>query len=100
ELQQTLSMVERQVRNMVRLIDDLLDISRITRDTLDLRRSSFRLDELIQDVVEATQHAVDEAGHKLDIKRAGGNVWLHADRPRLGQAVINLLNNAIKYTPG
>jgi signal transduction histidine kinase/ActR/RegA family two-component response regulator len=100
ELQQTLSLVERQVWNMVRLIDDLLDISRITRDTLELRRSSFRVDDLIQDVVEATQHAIDEAGHQLEIKRAGGNVWLHADRPRLGQAVINLLNNAIKYTPG
>jgi signal transduction histidine kinase/CheY-like chemotaxis protein len=99
DLQQTLALVERQVRNMVRLIDDLLDLSRITRDTLDLRRTSFRIDDLIQDVVEASQHAADEAGHTLQVRRTGGNVWLHADRPRLGQAVTNLLNNAIKYTP-
>lgn len=99
DLQSTLAMVERQVRHMVRLIDDLLDISRITRDALELRRSSFRLDDLIQDVVEASQHAVEEAGHQLRVQRASGNVWLYADRARLGQAVSNLLNNAIKYTP-
>ena len=95
----TLDIVERQVQSMVRLIEDLLDISRITRDALELRLATFPLADLLQDVTESCQHAVEEAGHELRLRAPAQPVLLHGDRARLAQAVTNLVNNAIKYTP-
>ena len=91
--------IDRQVQHMVRLIDDLMDISRITRDKLELRLSEFGLDELLREVVEACGHALSEAGHSIVVRPVPPGVVLRADRARLDQVLGNLLNNAIKYTP-
>jgi signal transduction histidine kinase/ActR/RegA family two-component response regulator len=91
--------IDRQVQHMVRLIDDLMDISRITRDKLELRLSEFGLDDLLREVVEACGHALSEAGHSIVVRPVPPGVVLRADRARLDQVLGNLLNNAIKYTP-
>ncbi len=93
------SMMERQTHHMVRLIDDLLDVSRITRGKLELRRRQVRLDEVVQNAIDATRPAIDEAGHALEVSLPTNPVLLDADPNRLTQILSNLLNNAAKYTP-
>ncbi len=95
----SLEIIERQVQQMTRLMEDLLDISRITRDTLELRVSDFSVRELIRDVTEATQFGAREAGQDLRVVIEDPDRVLHADRARIVQVVSNLVNNAIKYTP-
>ncbi|MEO6462672.1 MAG: ATP-binding protein [Candidatus Eisenbacteria bacterium] len=99
EAQKLIPIIDRQVRHMVRLIDDLMDISRITRDKLELRIAEFRLDEFMKEVVDACRHALADAGHTILVHPVPPDVRLKADRARLDQIVGNLLNNAIKYTP-
>ncbi|HVT28737.1 MAG TPA: ATP-binding protein [Lacipirellulaceae bacterium] len=93
------SMMERQTHHMVRLIDDLLDVSRITRGKLELRRRQVRLDEVVRNAVDATRPAIDEAGHSLEVALPENPILLDADPNRLTQILSNLLNNAAKYTP-
>ena len=95
----SLEIIERQVQQMTRLMEDLLDISRITRDTLELRVSDFTVRELIRDVTEATQFGAHEAGQDLRVVIEDPDRVLHADRARIVQVVSNLVNNAVKYTP-
>jgi len=99
DAKQLIPLIDRQVRHMVRLIDDLMDISRITRDRLELRISRFGLEEFVRDAVEASRHALDSAGHTFIVRPPPPGVELSADRARLDQVVGNLLNNAVKYTP-
>ena len=93
------AMMRRQTQHMVRLIDDLMDMSRITRDKLDLRKSRCELADVIRDAVEATQPLIDEARHQLTVRLPDRPLPLYADANRLTQVVTNLLNNAAKYTP-
>ncbi len=93
--------MERQLKQMVRLIDDLLDVSRITRDKLNLRVSKVDLGEVIRTALEASQPLLDSAGHTLDVQVETGQMPIQADPLRLAQVFSNLLNNAGKYTdPG
>ncbi|AMV22465.1 Sensor histidine kinase TmoS [Planctomyces sp. SH-PL14] len=92
------SMMERQTLQMVRLIDDLLDVSRISQGKLQLRLCRANLAEIIQTAVEAARPLVDEAGHRLTVTLPGEPIVLTADPTRLAQVVSNLLNNATKYT--
>jgi PAS domain S-box-containing protein len=95
------AMMERQVRQMVRLIDDLLDISRITRGKIALRRERVALAEVVRSAVESSRPLIDRAGHALTVTLPPGPVVLDADPTRLAQVLLNLLNNAAKYTePG
>lgn len=91
--------MERQVQQMMRLIDDLLDISRITRGRLELRTCPVSLGDVIQSAVEATQPFIDDAGHKLKVSVPPEPIMLEADPNRLAQVFSNLLNNSAKYTP-
>ena len=91
--------MERQAQHMVRLIDDLLDVSRITRGKLELRRSQIELAGIVQDAVAATRHMFDEAGHQFFVRLPDAPVRLYADGSRLTQVLTNLLNNAAKFTP-
>ncbi len=91
--------MERQMRQLVTLVDDLLDISRITRGKLELRKSHVDLNDVIQSAVEAARPAIDEARHDLSISLPEPPVRLQADPHRLAQIVSNLLTNAAKYTP-
>jgi signal transduction histidine kinase/ActR/RegA family two-component response regulator len=99
DAQQLIPLVDRQVQHMVRLIDDLMDISRITRDRLELKVSRFPLEDFLREAVDASRHALDEAGHTLAVHPSPPGVELSADRARLDQVIGNLLSNAIKYTP-
>ena len=93
------SMVERQARHMVRLIDDLLDISRITRGKLGLRKAPVDLQTIVDQAIEAARPLLGEAHHELVVRLPELAVMLEADRDRLTQVLSNLLNNAAKYTP-
>ena len=90
--------IERQLGQMVRLVDDLLDLNRISHDRLELRRSEVELSTIIQQAVEVARPLIDAAGHKLIIDLPDEPVYLFADRARLAQVFGNLLNNSSKYT--
>jgi PAS domain S-box-containing protein len=90
--------LERQLGQMVRLVDDLLDLNRITHDRLELRKSEVELSSVIQQAVEVARPLLDAAGHKLIIELPAEPIYLNADRARLAQLFGNLLNNSCKYT--
>ena len=92
------SMMERQVGQMVRLVDDLLDISRITSGKLRLRTESVELAAIIRSAVEAARPLIETQGHELTITLPPEPVYLKADLIRLAQVFSNLLTNAVKYT--
>ena len=98
-LAETQDTMDRQVQQMVRLVDDLLDVSRITRNRIELRRARVRLDEIVQSAVEISRALIDRAGHALEVELPAEPIYLHADLTRLAQVFSNLLNNAAKYTP-
>jgi PAS domain S-box-containing protein len=93
--------MQRQVDHLVRLVDDLLDVSRITRGKIGLQRTRVELAEVIQRAVETTRPHIDAQRHRLVIDLPSEPVMLDADPIRLAQVLGNLLNNAAKYTePG
>ncbi|VTT96878.1 pas sensor signal transduction histidine kinase : PAS domain S-box protein OS=Massilia sp. LC238 GN=FG94_04812 PE=4 SV=1: PAS_3: PAS_4: PAS_4: PAS_9: HisKA: HATPase_c: Response_reg [Gemmataceae bacterium] len=92
-------MMDRQLTHMVRLIDDLLDVSRITRNKMDLRREPVPLADVVNSAVEAARPAIDGAGHELTVSLPARPVVLDADPTRLSQVFSNLLGNSAKYTP-
>jgi signal transduction histidine kinase/CheY-like chemotaxis protein len=98
-IREVCAMMQRQTRHMVRLVDDLLDVSRITRGKLELRRNEVDLGEIIRNAVEAARPLVDDGQHDLHLRLPDRQVRLYADANRLTQVVTNLLNNAAKYTP-
>lgn len=90
--------IERQLGQMVRLVDDLLDWNRITHDRLELRRNEVELSSVIQQAVEVARPHIDAAGHHLTVELPDEPIYLNADRTRLAQVFGNLLNNSSKYT--
>ncbi|WP_166819864.1 PAS domain S-box protein [Thalassoroseus pseudoceratinae] len=90
--------MERQAEQMVHLIDDLLDVSRITQGKLKLRLRRVELADVMRSAVEATRPFIDEVGHDLSVNIPEQPVLLQADPTRLAQVLSNLLNNAAKYT--
>ena len=92
---------ERQVRHLVRLVDDLLDVSRITRGKLELRRERVDLLSVVDQAVESCRTQIDTACHSLRISRPHRPIFVDADPVRLVQVLSNLINNAARYTePG
>jgi signal transduction histidine kinase len=91
-------MMERQVSHMVRLIDDLMEVSRISRGRIELRKESVQLADVIQHALEISQPLIAAAGHQLKVNLPTEPLVLEADSVRLAQVVANLLNNAAKYT--
>ena len=91
-------MMDRQIDQMVRLIDDLLDVSRITRGTIELRRGFIDLASCVDHAVEAARPLCQSKGLKLTVALPAAPVYLNADPIRLAQVVGNLLNNACKFT--
>jgi len=90
--------MERQINHMVRLVDDLLEISRITRGKIELRKERVELAAVIRSAVEASRPIIDVAGAQLAISIPREPIFLEADPVRLSQVFANLLNNAAKYT--
>ena len=93
------AMMARQSQHMVRLIDDLMDVSRITRGKLELRKQQIALDEVVQNAVDANRPIIDQARLRLIVKLPAQPILLYADPNRLTQVFSNLLNNAAKFTP-
>jgi signal transduction histidine kinase len=99
ELRAARDIIDRQVRQMARLVDDLLDVARITRGKIQLRRERVELSQVVRDAVEAARPLIDASGHRLTVTLPREAVVLDADPTRLSQILLNLLNNAAKYTP-
>jgi PAS domain S-box-containing protein len=89
--------MERQSQQMVRLIDDLLDVSRITRGTMELRKSRIELAAVVESAVETVGHIIREMGHELSVDLPKQPIVVDGDPARLSQVISNLLNNAAKY---
>jgi len=94
-------MMERQLSHMVRLVDDLLDVSRISRNKIELRRSRVQLADVVSSAVETARPLIDAAQHELTVSLPQRPIFLDADLTRLAQVFSNLLTNSAKYTePG
>jgi PAS domain S-box-containing protein len=91
--------MERQLGHMVRLVDDLLDVSRINHGKVELRTTRLDVSQVIESALETSRPAIDAAGHRLVVKLPPEGLRLSGDLTRLAQVVSNLLNNAAKYTP-
>jgi signal transduction histidine kinase/ActR/RegA family two-component response regulator len=101
ELQWAREVIDRQIQQMARLVDDLLDVARISQGKIELRRARVALAAVLNSAVEAGRPLIEEAGHTLVVALPAEAVYLDADPARLSQVVLNLLNNAAKYTePG
>jgi PAS domain S-box-containing protein len=96
--ERTHAMMDRQVAQMVRLVEDLLDVSRIGRGTLELRRDRVELAAIVHEAVDSCRALADAAGHELSVVLPSEPVMLDADPVRLVQVFANLLNNACKFT--
>ena len=93
------AMIERQTRHLVRLVDDLLDISRITRGKIELRKMRVDLGAVIGHAVEASSPLLEQRGHHVSIAAPRNLVFVDGDEIRLAQIFQNLVTNAAKYTP-
>jgi PAS domain S-box-containing protein len=91
-------MMERQVNHMIRLVDDLLEVSRISRGKIELRKEPVELAAVVRSAVETSKPLIDAARHQLAISLPAEPLVLEADPVRLAQVLANLLNNAAKYT--
>ena len=101
ELQRARLMAERQVRNMVHLVDDLLDVSRLTMGKIRLRKERVELSVVVERSVATSRPGIDQRKHELSVSLPSEVIWLEGDPVRLEQVLINLLTNAAKYTdPG
>jgi PAS domain S-box-containing protein len=90
--------IERQVRHMSRLLDDLLDVGRITSNKLELRRQRVAFASIIESAIETSRPLIEKARHRLRVELPAGEVVLDGDPVRLAQVFANLLNNAARYT--
>ena len=100
-LEKARAMMERQLSQMVRLVDDLLDVSRVSRGKIELRRADIDIAAVLRNAIETSQPLVAERMHRLVTRLPRERIVVHADLTRLSQVFWNLLNNAAKYTlPG
>ena len=93
------ALMERQVAQMVRLIDDLLDLSRVSRGRIELRHERSDLATLVQGALDVCGPSIANAGHRLTVELPGTPMPLVCDPTRVVQVICNLLSNAVKYTP-
>jgi PAS domain S-box-containing protein len=91
--------IDRQLQHMVRLVDDLLEVSRITLGQVTLRQETVDLHDVFRDALDAIAPLVAKKGHRLDVNIPAGKLLVRGDATRLSQVLQNLLDNAIKYTP-
>ncbi len=96
---QAVERIERQVAQMARLLDDLLDVSRLSRGSLGLRRSRIVLQDVVETAIDGCRHEIAERGQTLTTSLPSERIELHADGERLVQVLGNLIGNATKYTP-
>ena len=99
ELRWGRDILDRQVNYLIRLTDDLFDVSRITRQKLELQKERVDLREIVNAAVESSRPSINEREHKLVVTLPRQAIYIKADRVRLTQVFMNLLTNAAKYTP-
>lgn len=99
ELKNLSSLIDRQADQMVRLIDDLLDVSRISRGRITLQKAPVNLQSIVSIALESASPFIDASRHSLHVTTADEPLTTFGDAARLTQVVVNLLNNAAKYTP-
>jgi len=92
-------LIDRQVTHLVRLVDDLLDVSRITRGKIRLELRCLDLASVVTSAVETSRPLIEAASHRLTVIPPDQPLWVNADHARISQVLSNLLNNAAKYTP-
>jgi signal transduction histidine kinase len=95
----TRDMMDRQLNHLVRLVDDLLDVSRVSQGKIRLQKERVQVEDIIQSAVEASRPVIESGNHTLTVTMPPYPIWLDADKTRIAQVVGNLLNNAAKYTP-
>ncbi len=93
------AMMERQVHHLVRLVDDLLEVSRISRGAFTLRKERIELATVVRNAVETSDPLIRGGNHALSVQLPAESLWLEGDPVRLAQILANLLSNAAKYTP-
>jgi PAS domain S-box-containing protein len=93
-----LELIDRQTRQMIRLVDDLLDLSRISQGKVHIERKAAKLQDILDDAIEVSTPVLNASGAPLSVKMPQEPVWIDADAVRLSQVFSNLLNNAAKYT--
>ncbi len=100
-LQQSATIIERQVGRLAGIVDELLDVSRITTGRIQLQRERLAFGAVVDNAVGTVRSLIDQRGHELTVSLPKQAIWVHADAVRLEQVVVNLLTNAAKYTdPG
>jgi PAS domain S-box-containing protein len=99
DLEWAKTVVDRQVTHLTRLVDDLLDVSRIASGKITLQREPLEVAQVVAGAVEASQPLIDSRGHTLELRLPDEPLRVQGDLTRLSQVVMNLLNNAAKYTP-
>ncbi len=98
EYKRTLASMDRQINHIVRLVDDLLEVSRITRGKIELRTAHLELEKIVKNALEISQPAIEAAGHQLFLSLPDDPILVDGDEVRLTQVISNLVNNAAKYT--
>ncbi|MBA3774768.1 MAG: response regulator [Ramlibacter sp.] len=91
--------IDRQVRHMTELVDDLLDVSRVTQGLIQIERNEVEMKGVVHSALEQARPSIEGRGHTLNLRLPESDIWVSGDRTRLVQALVNLLNNAAKYTP-
>lgn len=98
-VQRASQIIGRQVGHITELVDDLLDVSRVTRGLVELEMTSFDLRSAVRAAIEQVRPLIEQRGHTLATRLGPQPVWIRGDQTRVTQVVANLLNNAAKYTP-
>lgn len=98
ELKWAKDVIDRQMNSLTQLIDDLMDVSRINRGKLELRKQQLELSQVVQAAVETSLPLIEKHGHELTVKLPPQSILLNGDLTRLAQVFLNLLNNAAKFT--
>ncbi len=91
--------IDRQVSHLTRLVDDLLEVSRVTTGTIKLRKESVDMNDVVRRALEASQPLIESRHHTLELHLSNESLPMEADTTRMTQVVLNVLNNAAKYTP-
>ncbi|MFL6579823.1 MAG: MASE1 domain-containing protein [Burkholderiales bacterium] len=96
---QLLGIIERQVAHLSHIVDDLLDVSRITRGKILLQKAVVDLNDIVSRALDASRALIEAHGHALESQFFGEPLFVNVDATRISQVVLNLINNAVKYTP-
>jgi CheY-like chemotaxis protein len=97
--ERALRVIDRQVGQLARMVDDLLDVTRITQNKIQLQLRRIDLVELVRQTIEDNRSTLEQSGVQLETRFAGGRLFVNADAARIAQVVTNLLANAVKFTP-